>query len=360
MDQSAAIPPAHSPWSRWLGALAVFYLVAGLLGSEPLVGWARAGQQGSWRLACEGAAAGWAGWLAPTGLPRAQRVLAQSTAAWAAGVAARLGHDADLLGVAAQAVQSHADADLVAQSPAAGSGVPTTAPAPEAAGREAPDTEAVQAEAAPAKPESARTVLLVGDSLMSVGLAPGIAALLRDNPAFRVIRASRSATGLSRPDYFDWQASIQKLVAKHKPEFVVVAMGGNDAQGFRDGKDVLRLGTDTWDDAYRGRVASFAKSACARQAKLLWVGIPRVRSEPFWKNLKHLNDLAQKGLGDEALASYLDSTPFLVDKAGQFASYLPDDKGREQRVRAGDGVHLTEPGGARVAKGVVQWLDKVK
>jgi hypothetical protein len=274
---------------------------------------------------------------------------------WVADVTAKLGHDGNLLGDAAREV-----VEAPAREPAS---TDSDAEATVLPGAETPLAMAGAAEVTPTTPgepaaPAAKTVLLVGDSLMSVGLAPGLANAMKSMDQYKIIRASRSATGLSRPDAFDWQAQIQRLVAKHKPDYVVVAIGGNDAQGFKVGKKIYHVGTADWDQVYAERVKTFMASATSRGAKLLWVGIPIVRDKSFWKNLSHLNALAKSVAESAGGASYLDSSPFLTGSDGQFASYLADAKGRELRVRADDGIHLTDSGGARVAKGVLAWLQK--
>ncbi len=359
--EATSLPPIPFLARRWLAALFVFYLVAAVLGAEPLLNWARAGQQDSWRNASEEALQRWATWVAPTGLSGAHGPLAKATAAWVAALAATHGHDPSLLAQAAHEVARDVPPPAAAGQPAEVAQPRANEPEPGATPPLAQEPLEAETEvAAGPATAGAKSVLLVGDSLMSVGLAPGILAELKGNEAFQVVRASRCATGLSRPDYFDWQGNIKKLIVKHKPDYVVVAMGGNDAQGFREAGDVLHMGSPAWDTAYQGRVESFAKSATASGAKLLWVGIPKVRSEPFWSNLKRLNTLAQAGLAKVGGTSYLDASTFLTTSDGKFATYLPDDKGREVKVRSGDGIHLTQPGGARVAKGVVEWLKQQK
>lgn len=350
----ASDQPAPANLGHWAAAWLAFFATAALLGAAPLLGWARAGQLDSCRQRAEPALAWWHGAVAATGLVGLQPRVARATASYVARIARQQGRDADLVGLAANAAQRepapHPEVTL-------SSAIPVTAPVAITAAAPLGEPAETLAEITDKPATSdARTVLLVGDSLMSTGLAPSVMAALRPDASFRVIRASRSATGLTRPDYFDWQRAIKELVAKHRPQFVVVAMGGNDAQGMREGKAALRLNTPAWDAAYRGRVAAFAKSASADGARLLWVGIPMVRSGAFWNNLKHLNELAEAGVKEVSRGAYMDASPSLTDDKGQFAEYLADEAGRSVRLRTGDGVHLTNAGGARVAKKIVAWL----
>jgi hypothetical protein len=170
------------------------------------------------------------------------------------------------------------------------------------------------------------------------------------------VRGYRSATGLSRPDYFDWPKALDRLMAKHQPACVVVAMGGNDAQGFRHDKKVLHFGSSAWDDAYRGRVESLLGVSLKHGANLLWLSAPKMRSSAFSTSMAHLNRLVQEAAAKVQSTTYLDINPFITDPKGEFAAYLADAKGRSQRIRTEDGMHLTDGAGRRLAPAVERWI----
>ena len=39
---------------------------------------------------------------------------------------------------------------------------------------------------------------------------------------------ARNATGLTRPEFFNWEVNAQQEIAARKPDAVVMLMGGND------------------------------------------------------------------------------------------------------------------------------------
>ncbi len=90
------------------------------------------------------------------------------------------------------------------------------------------------------------TVLLVGDSMMAAGLASAIARALESEDDVRVVRAYKEATGLSRPDVYDWMEVLPPLLTRVKPNVVVCSLGGNDMQAIREGDEVLEAGTRWW------------------------------------------------------------------------------------------------------------------
>lgn len=330
--------------------LASFYIVASLLGAAGLAQWAGRAEEGSAQRALEPPLDGWARLCTAIGATGLDRSLLAWTAARVADVAADSAGDdvaaGQLAGLLAAAEQVAEHESPVSPLPAPAQ--PRLAAAMPAA--QGPAPVAVQAPEA-----STRTVLLTGDSLMAVGLAQGIAQVLRDDPAFALVRGYRSATGLSRPDYFDWPGALKSYVRKYRPDVVLVAMGGNDAQGFRSEGKVLHFATPAWDKAYRDRVAEFLRIARSSGAKVLWIGAPTMRTAAFTTSMGRLNRLVREAMVDVGGCEYLDPTPFIT-ASGQFAAYLPDGRGRQTKVRTDDGVHMTNQGAVRVATGVANWL----
>ena len=95
---------------------------------------------------------------------------------------------------------------------------PAIAPAPE------PEPET------PPPPAAPRKVLILGDSLAATGFGALLEKKLDAHPDIECDRKAKSATGLARPDFYDWEAEAKKQVDAKQPDLVVVIMGGNDGQ----------------------------------------------------------------------------------------------------------------------------------
>ncbi len=201
-----------------------------------------------------------------------------------------------------------------------------------------------------------RTVILVGDSMMAVGLAPSLVRSLEKDGRFNVVRGHKSATGLSRPEIYSWPEAYSAILAEYRPDFVVCAMGGNDAQNVRYNGKVLKFGTPEWDDLYRARVREMAKLFSKGQTRTLWVGLPVMRAESFRKKIQHVNSLVKKVLEEFPTIDYVESSPAVSMPDGSYASQLQDAKGRMVKMRAADGIHLSDEGGKAIAKIVIKWL----
>lgn len=355
-------------------AIAFFGLVATLCGSSGLQKWADRGEVDGWRGALAGPLGALAGQLQPLRIAEPHQWLTSFTARLISRIAAEddaTGSHFAALAEAADQVGADSDVAIAAASgPIRPKGVPVREGAPELptaqgespAKRLAAGTPGTVAESAgpnanePAGSDGPAAVLLAGDSLMAVGLAPGLMQATSGAADFRLIRGFRSATGLSRPDYFDWPKALDRLLTKHRPRCVIVAMGGNDAQGFKHEKKVLHFGTTAWDDAYRDRVQAFLEVSQKHNASVLWLGAPKMRSAAFSTSMARLNRLVKEAAAKVKGTSYLDPSPFVTDAKGEFSTYLSDAKGRSQRIRSEDGVHLTDGAGRRVAPPVERWI----
>jgi hypothetical protein len=185
-------------------------------------------------------------------------------------------------------------------------------------------------------------VVVVGDSL-SQGLAPALEELF-DPSSARVLSLGRISTGLARPDYFNWQAALRRIVEEVRPDVVFVLLGTNDDQPIVTSEGTVALGTTDWTYAYRERAAAFLREATSAGTLVVWVGIPVVAERERWDFYRRLNDVYADTAAADPLAAYVDSWRLLESRDGGYAAYLRNERGVLQEMRAGDGFHFTPNG----------------
>jgi len=197
-------------------------------------------------------------------------------------------------------------------------------------------------------PNNKLRVVVIGDSLAS-GL--GLYAERIFKPG--LVRASnqgRISTGLSRPDYFDWPANMQKIVNQFSPDLVIVMLGENDGQSLTNaqGHIVAPISTPAWPPAYAGRVAQLAKIATSGGARLVWVGLPIVKDPGRRAVGEHLNGVYEEALSSVENTAYLDIWDLFKAPDGGYTAYFHSG-GRVTLVRAPDGLHFNSTGYEMVA-----------
>ena len=220
---------------------------------------------------------------------------------------------------------------------------------PAAAGDE---VEAAEQAPEPAALLEPRRVLIVGSSLAATGFGAVLEDMLDANPDVVAYRKAKSASGLARPDFYDWDDQGKRQVEFRKPDLVIVFMGANDGQDIAPWKSSRRVIWDTegWPAAYRGRVDEFLTSVTTPVeghedgARVLWLSLPRVTSPNLERKLKLIREIQEQGvsaLGDAGL--YLDTNQYLLDDQGALLKTVKV-KGKQQELRNEDGVHFTMSG----------------
>jgi hypothetical protein len=216
----------------------------------------------------------------------------------------------------------------------------------------APDGLAPLAVPTPAAP---LRLLVLGDSL---GIDFG-QPLVNDLAATDVVSAVLDGhidTGLSRPDYFNWPAELQRDVVTYQPKAVVVFIGANDPQNFIDGSTAVTYGTPAWNAAYGKRVGSLMAQATGAGARVLWVGMPPMADPGLNAKMETLNAIAQNQAAVHPGVTYFASWPVLSNPQGQFSAFLPDASGNEVQVRDPDGIHITAAGAQRLSQAAIAFM----
>lgn len=143
-------------------------------------------------------------------------------------------------------------------------------------------------------------VLLIGSSSVNGAFGRLIEREL-ELAGMRVRRVAHSATGLARPDYFDWQAEIARLGDLHAMRGVLVTLGGNDTQPIRltqadphEGHEAIRWADEArWSALYSGRVTRFVDGLCAAGAPRVLVILPNDGVSDTWSERVHRVQEAQ-------------------------------------------------------------------
>ncbi|HTG48127.1 MAG TPA: GDSL-type esterase/lipase family protein [Actinomycetota bacterium] len=192
-------------------------------------------------------------------------------------------------------------------------------------------------------PNDPLRVAVVGDSLAA---GVGYFAERVFKPAFvNVIKQGRISTGLTRPDYFDWQAQMRYIMQKAQPDLTIMMVGENDQQSIRapNGDVVTRIGTPAWGPAYRQQVQQFAETATQDGGHVVWIGLPNSSDTRRWPFVKFQNQIFQAVARQLPNVAYYDTWDAFAAKDGGYTAYFRDG-GHVTLVRADDGVHFNSDG----------------
>jgi hypothetical protein len=207
---------------------------------------------------------------------------------------------------------------------------------------------------APGKP---RVVALAGDSMMAVGLSATMLRQAAGHKDLRIIKAFRSGTGLARPEVFNWMDEYPAMIGAEKPDVVIVAIGANDGQGFVvDGK-VLPYGSDGWQRVYQDRLASYLAMVSSGGARVVWVGLPPMRIPVYNQKIAAINRIAYTVVSQSPEATWWNPDSYVGDDSGGFREFATLPNGQSMRLRATDGIHLSDEGAGLLTSVLMKWLD---
>ncbi|HZR92371.1 MAG TPA: DUF459 domain-containing protein [Gaiellaceae bacterium] len=203
-----------------------------------------------------------------------------------------------------------------------------------------------------------------GDSLVIV---PGY-SLLRALGGSKVYKPvgpldGHVATGLERPDVYNWFDRIRQVMKDDHPNVVVVAFGANDDHdymtGLPPGTSVGSFGSASWVKEYRRRVAGIMDTVIRAHGFLVWIGLPIARSASETRDFEVINRIvAEEARKRPRGAAYVDTYLLFADpNTGGYAEYLPKPDGELVKVRAPDGVHFETAGGDIIARLLLKELN---
>ena len=202
-----------------------------------------------------------------------------------------------------------------------------------------------------------RVVVLTGDSMMAVGFGTGLMRRAIDDKNLRFLRVFKSGTGLARPDVFNWMDQYPAMLGSEKPDVVIVAIGANDGQSFVNDGKVLVFGTEEWRRTYQSRVAEFLEMVESTGARVLWVGLPPMRSDRFNQRVSIVNRIAYTVVSQDPKASWWSTTSYVGDASGSYREFAQMPNGTTVRLRQPDGVHFAEEGASAMTSVLMKWLD---
>ena len=213
-------------------------------------------------------------------------------------------------------------------------------------------------------PKHKLTIWIAGDSLV---ITPGY-AIIRAAGASPVMQSvggvdGRIATGLTRPDVYNWFDEIRRRVKELKPKVVVLDFGGNDDKaymtGLPEGVTIDDFGGSVWRREYARRVGGVMDVINRAGAFVVWIGMPQTRSPDQTARFDVVNAVVEKQARKRpGRAAYIDTYRLFAGGDGGYTQYMRNLSGNLVQVRSADGVHFEREGGDIIAREVLKELNK--
>ncbi|HEV2310320.1 MAG TPA: DUF459 domain-containing protein, partial [Acidimicrobiia bacterium] len=174
------------------------------------------------------------------------------------------------------------------------------------------------------------------------------------------------ATGLARPEVFNWPGYLGEVLTADQPNAVVLTLGANDDQTLTGDNGGESFGSPAWQAEYSRRVGGLMDSilGLASHPRLFMVGIPPIRDMGRYSaDYVLINNIfkTQAALRPGRVF-YVDTAPVIGAPAPgggyTYADGLPNPDGTVTQVRSGDGIHFTRAGGDLIANAILQSMEQ--
>ena len=233
----------------------------------------------------------------------------------------------------------------------------TSLPSPTLVTGESATTTSIKTEFAPDE----RMKLWVGGD--SLAITPGESVLANFPGASQDVIESvvpqvdgRVATGLARPEVFNWPEHLRAETERLDPDVVVLTIGSNDDQPLTNapgGATISPFGEGPWQEEYRRRIGGLMDQVVSEGRTLVLVGVPIVRDPGRSGEYQIINEIyREEAAKRRGRVFYVDIYKLFQDDGGTYADYLPNDSGELVKYRADDGIHFTRAGGDLIAEEV--------
>lgn len=183
----------------------------------------------------------------------------------------------------------------------------------------------------------------------------------------------KAATGLARPDHYDWVAHLGDALAENNPDIVIASWGGNDGQGLSERCETGREGcsidwvvgdpvnnTEEWTEEYSRRVNEVLDMMLEGGRRVIWVGIPNSSNPDQTAAMKVQDQAVRAVVAERDGVVFVDTWDMFAGANGNWAEYVPDPRdGKAKDIRAADGFHLNETGAEILALAIFDQVEIV-
>ena len=195
-------------------------------------------------------------------------------------------------------------------------------------------------------------ILVIGDSLAG-GFGAGMTRMAENDPRIEVVNRFNEASGLARPEIYDWVTSVPKIVVAKEYDAAVVHLGVNDRQAIRSSSGRLEFKSPEWIDAYKSQAKSLAGKLTDAGLHVYWVVIPPMGEEEFDADMKFISGLQREAVQEKGV-QIVDLSRHFLGADGRYSERGLDETGVERKLRARDGITFMKLGNNRFGQLLVE------
>ncbi|MEM8687601.1 MAG: DUF459 domain-containing protein [Pseudomonadota bacterium] len=198
-------------------------------------------------------------------------------------------------------------------------------------------------------------IFVLGDSI-AAGMWAGLRRISQGNRELNFKGRYKEESGFARPDRYDWNSAIEKLVTSQNIDIAIVMLGANDRQNFRAPSGTFQFGSDEWLTSYRQTLDRFFGQLKDAGTAVYVAGLPPMAQPAYDRASKFISNI-QREQAEKLGIRYIPVRKAFTNAKDEFVWEGPDITGAVRRLRAKDGIHFYKRGNNKLASiilGVVQ------
>jgi hypothetical protein len=200
-------------------------------------------------------------------------------------------------------------------------------------------------------------IIFIGDSMVAGAIYGSFIREVFGDKSIRPSLKSRHSSGLTRPDYFDWQREAEAVFSRKQYDCAVVLLGANDAQDMILGGSPYPFNSKKWLETYTSRVASLISYLNGNVPEVYWIGLPRMKKPVYDASMRILNDIYSRACAGFKRIRFIPTAGPLGDTSGNYVDHVVTGN-RIEFFRASDGIHLLYPAGRIISALLLDNLHK--
>ena len=189
-------------------------------------------------------------------------------------------------------------------------------------------------------------IFVIGDSL-AAGLWSGLTRAAADDARLSVDGRYKEDSGLARPEYYDWNDALPKILESNSIDIAVVMIGSNDGQDIRDGNVRHVFGSPEWSRLYAAEVDRLIESLKNAGAAVYWVELPPMAADQYESEVRTIATI-QAERAKVAGVKLVGTRGAFGTENGGYTDKGFDQSGEFIRLRSRDGVHFLKVGNTKL------------
>ncbi|MEM1199972.1 MAG: DUF459 domain-containing protein [Pseudomonadota bacterium] len=199
-------------------------------------------------------------------------------------------------------------------------------------------------------------IFVLGDSI-AAGMWAGLRRISQGNRELNFKGRYKEESGFARPDRYDWNSAIEKLVTSQNIDIAIVMLGANDRQNFRAASGTFQFGSDEWLTSYRQTLDKFFGQLKDAGTAVYVAGLPPMAQPAYDRAAKFISNI-QREQAEKLGIRYIPVRKAFTNEKDEFVWQGPDITGAVRRLRAKDGIHFYKRGNNKLASIILEVLRK--